>query len=422
MKRLLAILLICSLVLAGCTQNKTEINETIVQPSVIEEAEEITARNHEESSIKIEGIKDDEEEIANIAIVPEFNTLNDPALLQYVEDTVYAGLVDEFQSEDYIIENINAIFISKEYLDEVAYNSKANIWFGYTLEELDEQFQGTPYVFTLGDSGETIAVPFEDYDDTYDQIIRNVTIGTGIILVCVTVSVVTGGAGAVPVSMIFAASAKTGTIMALSSGAFSGIVSGVITGVQTQDFNQAVKTGTLAASDGFKWGAISGVLIGGFSEANTLWNAVSTTDAIEDATVVVENMENLSQWRQAELRALSEYGGREQVTYLAGEEVSSSTAGATRPDIVRMVGDHIEAIEVKYYDLGNKANVNALYSELEREVSSRVINLPPGSTQRVVLDVTERGFSQEVIAEVTNTIQMRLMDIYPNIPIDIVGL
>ena len=38
--------------------------------------------------------------------------------------------------------------------------------------------------------------------------------GSGVILVCVTVSVVTGGAGAPAVSMIFAASAKSGAIFA----------------------------------------------------------------------------------------------------------------------------------------------------------------------------------------------------------------
>ena len=47
------------------------------------------------------------------------------------------------------------------------------------LADLDAQFQGTRYVFTLGDNGETTVVPFEDYvriahvqlpkNDTLDQ-------------------------------------------------------------------------------------------------------------------------------------------------------------------------------------------------------------------------------------------------------------
>ena len=77
---------------------------------------------------------------------------------------------------------------------------------------------------------------------------------------------VTAGAGAPAVSLIFAASAKTGTAMALSSGAIGGIASGVVTGVKTGDMKQALKEGTLAASEGFKWGAISGAISGGAAE------------------------------------------------------------------------------------------------------------------------------------------------------------
>lgn len=176
--------------------------------------------------------------------------------MQYVEDTVYIGLVDQYQSEDYVIENVNAIYISEDYLEESAYNSRSNIFFGYTLEELDRQFQGTAYVFTLGEDGKTTVVPFEDYDDTYDQVIRNVAVGTGVILVCVTVSVVTGGAGAVPVSMVFAAAAKTGTTVALTSGTFSAIFAGAVTGIQTKDFDQSLKAAALQGSKGFKWGLL----------------------------------------------------------------------------------------------------------------------------------------------------------------------
>ena len=130
-------------------------------------------------------------------------------LLPYLEDSIYSELVTALNSEDYFVENVNAIYISKEYLEEVAYNSQENIYFGYTLSELDSYFQGTRYVFTLGDDGQTVVTEFQKYDDTYDQMLKNVAIGTGVILVCVTVSIVTYGAGAPAVSMIFAASAKT---------------------------------------------------------------------------------------------------------------------------------------------------------------------------------------------------------------------
>ena len=53
-----------------------------------------------------------------------FDGLNDPALLQYTEDSVYANLVAEFDSEDYVIENVSAVYISEEYLEELAYRGQ----------------------------------------------------------------------------------------------------------------------------------------------------------------------------------------------------------------------------------------------------------------------------------------------------------
>jgi len=201
-----------------------------------------------------------------------FSGLSDPALLRYVEDSVYENLVHELNSDSFFVENVSAIYISKEYLDELAYNSQVNIYFGYTLAELAEQFQGTKFVFTLGENGQTVVQEFEQYDDTFDRVIRNVVIGTGVILLCVTVSVLTAGS-APAISVIFAASAKTGTIFSLSSGVFSGVVEGVVTGIQTKDFDKSLKAAMLAGSEGFKWGAISGTIHGGVSQAIALKGA-----------------------------------------------------------------------------------------------------------------------------------------------------
>lgn len=85
----------------------------------------------------------------------------------------------------------------------------------------------------------SLIIQFEEYDDTYDKVIRNVAIGTGVILLCVTVSVVTGGLGApAAVSAIFAASAKSATVFALSSGALSGVSAGIVEGLGTHDFQK----------------------------------------------------------------------------------------------------------------------------------------------------------------------------------------
>ena len=403
MKRLIAILLVFTMLL-GCESTAfSESNQPTSNTDLNIEA--------------VPGAKDDS------ALAESFTGLSDPNLLQYVEDTVYAELASEFGSENYIIENVKAVYISKEYLEELDYNSQANIFFGYTLAEINEQFQGTPYVFTLGENGETIVQPFQGYDDTYEKVLKNVAIGTGVILVCVTVAIVTGGAGLAPVSMVFAASAKTATTFALSSSLIGGVSAGVVEGIQTKDFDSTLKAATLGGSEGFKWGAISGALVGGASELRAIHHASKAVEgATEYAKGTVDIADDLPPWRQAELRALNETGGYEQLSYLNGQPVPFGTQGATRPDIVQFLGDHIEAIEVKYYNLESQSNLGTLYSELKREVAARVANLPAGSTQRIILDVTGRGFTEATCNAVKNNIWTVLENIYPNIPIEIVGL
>lgn len=448
MRRIIAVLLACVMAVTGCgssvsgnesvsnvagsEETVTEAEEPLFEEESAVQAAETTIETDqvsveqmtEESETDSVTDADVEEAEREYLLAQSYSGLNDPRLLQQVEDSVYSGLVSEFNNEDYIIENVNAVYISKEYLEELDYNSKANIFFGYTLAELDEQFQGTRYVFTLGEDGETVVQPFEEYeDDTYDKVIKNVAIGSGVILVCVTVSVVTGGVGLAPVSMVFAASANTATTFALSSSIIGAVSAGTIEGIRTGELDSALKAAAVGASEGFKWGAIAGAIVGGGSELSAINRASKAVDgAIEYAKGTVEIADDLPAWRQAELRALNEYGGYEQLSYLKGEQVSAFTEGATRPDIVRHLGDHIEAVEVKFYNLDDPACVKALLKEIRREVTDRVLNLPHGSTQRIILDVTGRGFSETTCTNVVNQILTLLADVYPNIPIEIVGL
>lgn len=351
------------------------------------------------------------------ATVPEFATLDDPELLLYMQDSIYADLEAEL-GEDYVIENVTATyvpFVSDEYRQELAYNSQENIYFGYTLSELDQQFQGTRYIFTTDDEGNTTVKAFEAYDDAYDQAIKNVTVGTGIILICVTVSAVSGGVGAAPVCAVFAAAAKGGTVAALSSGVISGAAAGAIKAYETDgDMGAVAREAALKGSEGFKWGAITGTLAGGVAEANSLRSASKAAKAAKDGATVAKSARSP---RESEIAALEKFGGKKQVTFLNGQEYAYGTKGTTRPDIVRKVGGKLEAIEVKNYDLVN--NANGLYSELEREVTARAANLPEGSLQRVVLDIKGRGYDKALVEDVKQGIWSRLETVYPNIPIEI---
>ena len=257
MKRLIALLLVCTM-LTGCAAQTATNNNS--------DPTESTSQNE---TVEI-----------------EFENLNDPALIDYIEDAVYSDLVVQLNSADYLVENVQAVYISKEYIEELYYNSQSNVYFGYTLAELDAFFQDTRYVFTLGDDGQTTVKPFESYDESYEKMLKNVAIGTGVILVCVTVSIVSRAAGAAAVSMVFAASAKTGTICALSSGVISGVASGVVTGIETDDLDAALKAAAVSGSEGFTWGAIGGSLSGGLEKTVALYGATRNGLTMNQAAMI----------------------------------------------------------------------------------------------------------------------------------------
>ena len=389
MKRLIALLMASTLFLTACNSGMKNEDSNKNDSKIVEDVTSI----------------DD----IDLDINPEtFSDLSDENLLKYVEDEVYAGITEQLASEDYIVESVDAIYISKEYLEEVEYNSQENMYFGYTLSELDAQYDGTRYVFTLGDDGQTTTKTFEKYDDTYEQVIKNVAIGTGVIWVCATVSVASGGVGApAAVSMVFATSAKTGATFALSSGVISTAGTAIVTGIETKNVEETLKAAALAGSESFKWGAIVGVVSGGVSETVSLAKSARSNPTP----------------RESELKVLERTkGAEEQISYLDGVEVSSATKGATRPDVVVKNADgSIKAIEVKNYNLASSNSRSELYRELERQVTSRANNLPAGSTQEIVLDVRGRGFSKDVIDNVVANIQSRCAPVYKDIPVTVMS-
>lgn len=273
-RRIISLSLSLVLSFCGCA-NATE-NFQDAKNSVIDSVDEST----EEISLA-----EELEDIEPYVYEPEFDSLNSEELLAYIEDNVYEELVNDIDDEEYFVENVEAIYVSKEYLEETAYNSKANIFFGYTLEDIENVYGDSKFVFTTNDEGKTIVTAFEDYDDTYDRIIKNVAIGSGVILICVTVSAVTGGT-APAISMIFAASAKTGTIMALSSAGIGGAAAGVTTQIKTGDLNEAIRAAALESSEQFKWGAISGTVLGGGSEAIALKGATLNGLTMNEAATI----------------------------------------------------------------------------------------------------------------------------------------
>ena len=263
MKRVVALLLSIMMLLTGCGQVQSQ--------TIVTSESSVTA-------VPFESVESTTELVVSDEAVPQYDSLDDEDLLAYVEDLVYRDAVTSLNSDEYFVENVSTVYISKEYLEEVAFNSQSNIYFGYTLAELDEVFQGTKYIFTLSDDGTTTVQELQEIEDvSTETMLKNVAIGTGVILICVTVSAVSAGVGAPAVSMIFAASAATAETFAISGAAFGGISAGVVRGIETGDFNEAVEAAAMGATEGFKWGAISGAIVGGVSEGTALYGTAKQT-------------------------------------------------------------------------------------------------------------------------------------------------
>lgn len=242
MKKIIALLLSLCVVLSGCSFDKTVGNDPETNSTQVQADTENATKGEE---------------------IPEFSNLSDPELCSYLERNIYTDVITTLDSADYLVEDVKTTYVSKEYLDELAYNSKSNIYFGYDLSDVEKEFGNEKYIFTCDESGQTVVEKYEQYDNTFNEVVQNVAMGTGVILICVTVSTVSAGVGAPAVSVIFAAAAKTGTVMAVQSAAIGAAITATVTGIQTHDVNETLKQTALSASQDFKFGAILGAATGG---------------------------------------------------------------------------------------------------------------------------------------------------------------
>ena len=328
-------------------------------------------------------------------IEPHYTALDDKQLLAYIEDVVYRDTITSLDSDKYFVENVSASYLSKEYLDEVSFNSQSNIYFGYTLSELDELFQGKKYVFTLSEDGKTTLQELQEMKDTSTEtMLKNVAIGTGVILICVTVSVVSAGVGAPAVSMIFAASAKTATTFAVSSAAFGGISAGIVRGIQTGDFNEATEAAATGASEGFKWGAIGGTILGGGSEAFLLKSATKSGLTMNEAALIqadselpiniISQMHSLDEYmvyKKTGLKPVMVNGKTSLLQEIDLNYVSRLPDGTKVTNLVRMQNGYppIDPATGKAYQLhhiGQKADATrAVLTEEQHQGNSAILNI-----------------------------------------------
>ena len=88
MRKIVSVILACLIALTGCASNNTDEPQDDSNPII----------DYELLDAWDDGI-------------PSFTGLDDSNLHQNIEDIVYASLVDEFNSEDYIIENVKDLVV-----------------------------------------------------------------------------------------------------------------------------------------------------------------------------------------------------------------------------------------------------------------------------------------------------------------------
>lgn len=218
--------------------------------------------------------------------------VDDPEFSDLTANELYLDIGELLAYEGYGNSEIqvDVSYYPKEYIKTLASNSQENIYFGYKLSELDELFVGKKYYFTCDDSGETTVKEFKPYEDnTYDQVIRNIAIGTGIIVISVTITLASGGFGAPVVAgsavsainVIFSSAATSATVTALSGGLVSSVVASATVAMQTNDWEEIQKAAALAGSEGFMWGAVVGAATGAYSGAMRYGKALKALKAAE---------------------------------------------------------------------------------------------------------------------------------------------
>ena len=136
--------------------------------------------------------------------------ISDAGFVANLQDSVYDLIVDDLDengnTQQLEVQEVKAVYLSKEYIEQYSFNSKETKFFGSTLGELEARFGDQKYVFDIDENGKTVCHAVDDFDDTFDQVTKVALVGTGVILISVTIVCVTGGA---PVTALVACTGPT---------------------------------------------------------------------------------------------------------------------------------------------------------------------------------------------------------------------
>ncbi|MBR2570513.1 MAG: hypothetical protein IKE30_00040 [Clostridia bacterium] len=172
-----------------------------------------------------------------------------------LETAIEEELTETIGTGDYKVE-VKTYYVSKEYIEDMEFRDRKTNWFGYYLEDVDLAMEGQKWVFTVID-GKTGVKVFEPYDDSYDVLLRGVAIGAGVVVVCITVSLISGGsAGPVVYAVLALPAAKE-----LPKAAVKGVMTGTTTAVLTNgDVKEALLEAASESSSTFMWAVVEEML------------------------------------------------------------------------------------------------------------------------------------------------------------------
>ena len=213
-----------------------------------------------------DGATEDVVDASEFVSIPEdldFASMDSDELLEYVSNTLYASVANSLGDEESAgleLIDAQATYQSHEYLEEMRYNSQANVFFGHTLDELNAEFEGSRYLFTLGDDGTTQVVPLEqDATTSYEHAFDDVEFGAGVVLLAVSFAipvtsvasaggaVATGASAMNVVRAIVSVGAKNPADVALTAATVGPDVAHMVTSAARGDAEGAALSATDAA-------------------------------------------------------------------------------------------------------------------------------------------------------------------------------
>ena len=256
MKRLISLMLAGMLILGGCAAQGGDNASSAQSSASPAAAEEGSAVSPEQ--VKPQGSAEEKTEENEKIKLMGFDSMSDKKNREYVEQTVMTGLKARSGDNDFdiVVENVEAVYISGEYLKELAYNSKENVFFGYNLSELDKKFKGQKYVFTLDEKGKTIVEPFRENDTAFmDQTIKTAA-SAGTTLINIAVTAVLAGGVSVPVLLTMTQPADSDVTVGEATDSVIDMSVDIIYGLCTGDWTKAAKTG-IKVGTRFIWKAVS---------------------------------------------------------------------------------------------------------------------------------------------------------------------